>query len=371
MKRISFEKSAPYTLGVELEFQILDIETLNTAAKADEMLAMFPKPEHDHVAGEFLQSIFEVQTGICANVDEAELDLRHMVEVAEDVSRQSGNLLFASGLHPFALPSDQVVTDNERYLRIMKELQHVGRQFISQGLHVHVGMSDRETAIKVCDVIQGYLPLLLALSTSSPYFTGEDTGFQSYRTKLFEALPLAGIGEYLGSWESYKKMVRMLLGAGVIKDTCDLWWDVRPSPYFGTVEIRICDMPSYFSDVIALSAFIQALVVYVSEEDFPRERINPQILRYNKWQASRHGLNGVFTDPFSFFSDTQQTARASVLEILKFLEPVMVGLGSASWADRIRHIIYNGTSSDRQRELVNEHGSLKDMVAQLQSEFWL
>ncbi len=370
MKRIPFEQSAPYSLGVELEFQILDSATLNLTAMADKMLAMFPKPEQDHVAGEFLQSIFEVQTGICANIDEVEQDLRHMIEVAEDIAKRCDCILFASGIHPFALPSEQVVSENERYLRIMNELQHVGRQFISQGLHVHVGMSDRETAILVCDVIQAYLPLLLALSTSSPYFVGEDTGFQSYRTKLFEVLPLAGIGEYLGDWVSYKKLVRMLLEAGVIKDTCDLWWDVRPSPYFGTIEIRVCDMPSFFSDVIALSAVIQALTVFVAEQKFPRERINSQLLRHNKWQAARHGLNGVFTDPFSFFIDSTQTGRATILAMLNYLEPVMVQLGSARWADRIRHIVYNGTSSDRQRKLTDEHGNLKGMIMQLQSEFW-
>ena len=370
MKQIPFEQSSSFSLGVELEFQIVDATTLNMVARADEMLAMFPQPEQAHIAGEFLQSIFEVQTGICASVDQVEQDLRHMVEVAEGIASKCNCLLFASGLHPFALPSEQVVSKNERYLRIMKELQHVGRQFISQGLHVHVGMSDRDTAIQVCDVLQAYLPLLLSLSTSSPYFTGEDTGFQSYRTKLFEALPLAGIGEYLGDWDAYVKMVHTLQGAGVIKETCDLWWDVRPSPYFGTIEIRICDMPSYFMDAIALTAMIQALAVYIASEGISCERINPQLLRYNKWQAARHGLNGVFTDPLSIFLETRQTLRAAVLEMLKHLEPVMVEMGSAKWSDRIRHIVYNRTSSDRQRELTEEHGSLPDMVAQLQSEFW-
>jgi len=370
VKQIPFEQSAAYSLGVELEFQILDAATLNMVSRADEMLDMFPQPEQDHVAREFLQSIFEVQTGICAGMDDVEHDLRHMIEAAEEVAGRCGCVLFASGIHPFALPSEQKVTENERYLRIMEELQQIGRQFIAQGLHVHVGMSDRETAVKVCDVIQAYLPLLLALSTSSPYFIGIDTGFHSFRTKLFEQLPLAGIAEYLGDWTSYEQMVGMLLEAGVIKETCDLWWDVRPSPYFGTVEIRICDMPSRFSDIMALSALIQALAVYIAEEEFPRQRINPQLLRHNKWQAARHGLGGAFTDPFTFFSDSHKTGRGAVLKMLNTLEPVMLGLGTARWADRIRDIVYNGTSTDRQRSLVGEHGDLKEMVARLRGEFW-
>ena len=370
MKQISFAQSAPYSLGVELEFQILDAQTLNMTAKANEMLALFPSPENDHVAGEFLQSLFEVQTGICTSVNEVEQDLRHMVEVAEDVASQCGCVLFASGIHPFALPEDQKVSENDRYLRIMNELQHVGRQFISQGLHVHVGMNDRETAVKVCDVIQAYLPLLLALSASSPYFTGDDTGFHSYRSKLFEVLPLAGIGEYLGNWESYENMVKMLLETGVIKDTCDLWWDVRPSPYFGTIEIRICDMPSFFPDIVALSALIQALAVYISEEEFPRQRINPQLLRYNKWQAARHGLQGKFSDPFFHFLDKQQTIGDSVLQMLIALEPVMVRMDSDRWVSRVRRILEHGSSTDKQRELVRDLGSQKDMIAKLHSGFW-
>ncbi|MCL7488751.1 MAG: YbdK family carboxylate-amine ligase [Desulfobulbaceae bacterium] len=370
MKQIFFEQSSPYSLGVELEFQILDVDTMDLVSRAEEMLALFPKPEQDQVAREFMQSIFEVQTGICATVEEVELDLRHMVEVAEDIARRCGCLLFASGIHPFARPAEQKVTDNERYLRIMHELQHVGRQFISQGLHVHIGMSDRETAVKVCDAIQAYLPLLLALSTSSPYFTGVDTGFHSYRTKLFEVFPLAGIAEYLGDWGSYEQMVSTLLEAGIIQDTCDLWWDVRPSPHFGTIEIRACDMPSFFPDIMALTALIQALAVHIVEQDFPRQRINPQILRHNKWQASRHGLKGRFNDPFFRFSDTPKSLGESVLLMLESLEPVMLRLGSARWAERIRHIVDHGTSTDRQRQLVREVGVLKDMVARLQGEFW-
>jgi carboxylate-amine ligase len=370
MKEIPFARSASYSLGVELEFQILAADTLNLTSRADEMRAMFPQPEQDHVAGEFLQSIFEVQTGICATVDEVEQDLRHMIKVADDIALQCGCVLFASGIHPFALPEEQKVSENERYLRIMNELQRVGRQFIAQGLHVHVGMSSRETVVKVCDAIQAYLPLLLALSTSSPYFTGEDTGFYSYRTKLFEVLPLAGIAEYLGDWESYEQMVGMLLTAGVIQDTCDLWWDVRPSPYLGTIEIRICDMPSSFPDIMALSALIQALAVYIAEEELPRQPINHQLLRHNKWQASRHGLKGGFSDPFFFFSATPQTLADAVQLLLETLEPVMLRLGSARWADRIRHIVVHGTSTDRQRELVRDRGSMKDMIAQLRSEFW-
>jgi len=371
MTQLHFAHSDPFSLGVELEFQILDAETLDLVPRAEEMFAILPEIEKAKVAYEFLQSIFEVQTGVCRNIAEVEPDLSYTVQVAEDAAESCGCLLFAAGIHPFARPAAQKVTNNERYLRIMDELQFVGRQFISQGLHVHIGMPDRNTAIRVVDVIQGYLPLLLGLSTSSPFFGGEDTGFSSYRTKLFEALPLAGIADYLGSWESYADEISMLQKAGIIKEIRDLWWDVRPSPYFGTVEIRICDMPSRFADIMALTALIQALAVYIAGSPIAGERINPQLLRYNKWQACRHGFEGGFCDPFHILSGTQQSVSWSVTQLLQLLEPVMQDLGSAKWCENILSIIQRGTSSDRQRHLAAKYGSLEKMIVQIHKDFWL
>jgi carboxylate-amine ligase len=371
MDQVEFVRSEPFTLGVELEFQILDPNTLDLVSRAGNLVDQIPDPEKSKIAFEFLQSIFEVQTGICGSVDEVEQDLRHTVKVAEEAAYACGCFLFASGIHPFAWPGSQLVTDNERYSRIMEELQLVGRQFISQGLHVHVGMPDGDTAIRICDVIQGYLPLLLALSTSSPYFKGEDTGFQSYRTKLFEALPLAGITDHLGSWSAYKNKIMMLHSAGIINEIRDLWWEVRPSPYFGTLEIRVCDMPSGFQDILALTAFIQALAVFLYHGKPKQERIDPQLLRYNKWQAARHGLQGSFMDPFGLLSAEKLAISSAVLKLLEILEPVMQEMASAKWCSQIQHIMDHGTSSDRQRKLVAEVETFKDMISKLHKEFWI
>ena len=370
MNGIDFARSEPFTLGVELEFQILDTRTLDLVPRVEQLFSRFREPEKSRIAHEFLQSIFEVQTGVCGHIAEAEKDLRYIIEVAEEAAGLCGCQLFAAGIHPFALPSAQKVTDNERYLRIMDELQHVGRQFISQGLHVHVGMGDRDTAIRVVDAIQAYLPLLLALSTSSPFFAGEDTGFCSYRTKLFEALPLAGIADYLGSWDAYTREIMMLQNAGIIREIRDLWWDVRPSPYFGTVEIRICDMPSRFDHIMALTAVIQALAVFIAEGRVTGGRISPQLLRYNKWQACRHGFEGGFCDPFHLLSGNQQSVGWSVNRMVEVLEPVMLDLGSGQWRDTISLIFDQGTSADRQRRLFAEHGSLPAMITHLHKEFW-
>jgi carboxylate-amine ligase len=368
--KVEFQKSDPFTLGVELEFQILDPASLDLVPRAEQLFAQIPPPENNRIAREFLQSIFEVQTGICSSVDEVEKDLCHTVKVAGEAAAACGCLLFASGIHPFARPDAQVVTDNERYTRIMEELQYVGRRFIPQGLHVHVGMPDREAAVRVCDVIQAYLPLFLALSASSPYFNGQDTGFHSFRTKLFEALPLAGMADFLGSWEGYEKEVTMLMQAGIIHEIRDLWWEVRPSPFFGTVEVRICDMPSRFSDILALTAVIQALAIYIVEEQVQQQRINPQVLKYNRWQAARHGLAGKFCDPLSLLSDGQISISRAVDRLVDILKKVMERAGSAKWRAQIQHIQEKGTSADRQRHLVAELETFRGMVAQLHREFW-
>lgn len=371
MDRIEFLRSDPFTLGVELEFQILDPNTLDLVPRAAHLYELLPAPERERIAMEFLQSIFEIQTGVCATIAEVEEDLAHTVRVAEEAAYACGCFLFASGIHPFARPEKQLVTEDDRYRRIMEELQYVGRQFISQGLHVHVGMPDGDTSVRICDVIQGYLPLLVALSASSPYFKGEDTGFQSYRTKLFEALPLAGIADHLGSWHAYEEKILMLHRAGVINEVRDLWWEIRPSPYFGTLEIRVCDMPSSFQDIIALTSLIQALALHVYRDAERRERIDPQLLCYNKWQAARHGLEGVFMDPFGILGNDRMRLRTAVKRLLAILTPLMRELDSDTWCGRIELIMEKGTSADRQRELVGRYDTYRNMILKLHKEFWL
>jgi carboxylate-amine ligase len=370
MEELEFARSDPYTLGVELEFQVLDQESLDLVPRAEKVFASLLPDLQDKVAREFLQSIFEIHTDICRNTGEVEADLRQSISLAEHAADACSCFLFAAGIHPFASPSAQRVTDDDRYQRIMDDLQYVGRQFISQGLHVHVGMPDRETAILVTDIIQGYLPLLLALSACSPYFAGEDTGFSSFRTKLFEALPLAGIPDFLGSWQAYETEVRTLHQAGIITQLRDLWWDARPSPYFGTVEIRICDMPCKFKDIMTLTALVQALAVYIAEGNLERRRVNPQFLRYNKWQACRYGLAGTFCDPFLLITECRQTLASAAGELLAVLEPVMERLGSAHWGSRVREILEQGTGADRQRRYLAEHGTLRRMIVHLNKEFW-
>jgi carboxylate-amine ligase len=367
-----FHKSRPYTLGVELEFQLVDCHTLDLVPRVDSILAVLVPEGSDRIVPEFLQSIIELQTGVCNSVEEVAADLSQLIHMVEDVAQGEECYLYSTSLHPFADPAAQLLSKGDRYQRIMNELQQVGRQFIAQGMHVHVGMPDGDTAIKVCDTMQPYLPLFLSLSGSSPFFCGQDTGFQSYRTKLFEALPLAGIAGYLGNWQGYAKEVTSLHAHQAIKRLKDLWWDIRPSPELGTVEIRICDLPCRFYSILGLTAALQALAVFLAEQEAPSRPVSLQLLKYNKWQAARHGLTGRFVDSYGLLGGKDLTLRQATEKLLHLLEPVTKRLQTTAYIQELYKIIEQGTGADLQRCLAQgEKKQFKEMITSLRNDYWL
>jgi carboxylate-amine ligase len=248
----------------------------------------------------------------------------------------------------------------------MQDLQIVGRRFISQGLHVHIGIDNSEKVIQVNNALRIYLPLLLALSTSSPFFEEEDTGLHSYRTKIFESLPLAGMPDYLNNWKHFVNLTEQLQKAGIIKAVKDLWWDVRPHPGFGTVEVRVCDLPINYKEIFALVALIQALVVKIKKED-PYPDIHTQILQSNKWQAARYGLEGVFVDPITI---RKLTMRKAIENLCDSVEPTLISLGSEKYVKIIEKILKKGTGSNKQRELYSASNNFKHMIRLLKEQFY-
>lgn len=369
-QEMHFSSSPKYTMGVEIEFQTLDRSTWDLTPMAPVLLENAPTILSPRLSPEFIQSILEIQTGICFSVIDVENDLLQTISLAEELAAENNCMLFSASLHPFARHRDQLLTTNERYARIMEELQIVGRRFISQGFHVHVGLGDGEAAIRTCNRIQAFLPLLLTLSTSSPYSEGEDTGLMSYRTKLFEALPLAGIYSHIPDWKGFCDLVERLQKVGVIQAAKDLWWDARPNPTLGTVEIRICDLPTRFSDVLALTALIQALVATMAENKNPCPPLNPYIIQANKWQAARHGLSGHYVDPTEILTGERISFGEAVVKLLKIIEPMSVRLGSEKYLVGIERILNEGTGADFLRRRYRETGNLKQVVKSLQKEFW-
>uniref|UniRef100_UPI004057BCE3 carboxylate-amine ligase n=1 Tax=Candidatus Electrothrix sp. TaxID=2170559 RepID=UPI004057BCE3 len=367
-----FNNSQPYTLGVELEFQLVDCHTLDLVPRVNNILEVLVPEGSDRLVPEFFQSIIELQTGVCNNVGEVAADLSQLIHTVEDVAMGEECYLYSTSLHPFADPAAQLLSRGERYQRIMDELQQVGRQFIAQGMHVHVGMPDGDTAIKVCDTMQPYLPLFLALSSSSPFFCGQDTGFQSYRTKLFEALPLAGIAGYLGSWQGYVDEVSSLHIHQAIKRLKDLWWDIRPSPDLGTVEIRVCDLPCRFYSILGLTAAIQALAVFLAERERASHPVSLQLLKYNKWQAARHGLSGRFMDSSGLLNEKDLSLHQAAEKLFHLIEPMTERLQTTAYIQELYNIIEQGTGADLQRRLVqDEKKNLKEMIISLRDDYWL
>ena len=365
-----FTESTKYTLGVEIELQILDKTQWDLSPVAPILFENAPSLLAPRLSPEFIQSILELQTGICFSVEDVENDLMQTITMAEELAEDSGCKLFSASLHPFAQHQNQVLTKDSRYERIMAELQIVGRRFISQGFHVHVGVADGETAVKVCNRIQAYLPLLLALSCSSPYSEGVDTGLMSYRTKLFEALPLAGIYSFIDGWQGLVKETTDLQSAGVICSLKDLWWDARPNPEFGTVEIRICDLPIRFNDILAITGVIQALVATIAENDDVSSPLNYYLIQANKWQAARHGLDGQYVDPSGYLSCDKIPLREAVKRLLAIVDPMTRRLGSYHYVDGVNRILKHGTGSDFLREKYNTVPDFKHVIESIQGEFW-
>ncbi len=370
-EKLVFSSSKLYTLGVELEFQLVDRETLDLVPKVHNLLEVLAPNGSNRIAPEFLQSIIEVQTGVCDCVSEVAADLSRTIQLVEDVADQENCILYSASLHPFAVPSEQIVSNKDRYKLIMDELQYVGRQFISQGLHVHVGVGDGDTAIRVCSILQSYLPILLALSGSSPFFCGQDTGFSSYRTKLFEALPLAGISGFIGSWQEYVDEISFLQDRQVIRLVNDLWWDVRPSPGYGTVEIRICDLPSRLFEILGLTAVVQALVAYIIENKIEAAPVSLQLLGYNKWQAARHGLDGTFNDPHALLSTAPLSLRQAAYKLFALVQPFVDRFETIDHIMDMEDMLENGNSAEQQRILIRQGKSFKEMISRLRDNYWL
>ena len=363
---IKFNSSPKPTIGVEIELQLVDKKNSNLKNIASKVLGDVNKKFSDNIKCELIESMIEINTDICSNIEEVENDIRKTLEYLGEILKNYETELNCTSLHPFAIGKNQIVTNNPRYKRIMKDLQMVGKRFISQGLHVHVGINDPEKAIKVNNALRIYLPLLLALSTSSPFFEGEDTGLHSYRTKLFEALPLAGMPDYLNKWDHFENLTEQLQGAGIINSVKDLWWDVRPHPGFGTVEIRICDIPINFKTIIALVALIQALVVTLANAE-PYNDTHIQILQSNKWQAARYGLEGVFVDPKTF---QKLTMRKAIENLFKLVEPAIISLGSKKYFNTIEKILNCAAGSTKQRELYNSSKNFEYMLQSLKELFY-
>jgi carboxylate-amine ligase len=357
-----------FTIGVEEEFQILDPETFELRSHVSELLTAGAPALGDQIKRELHQSIVEVGTRICGNVAELEDEVcrirRELAHSAESV----GLRVAAAGTHPFSRWKDQVISPGERYENIVEELQQLARSLLIFGLHIHVAVPDRASTIELLNEARYFLPHLLALSTSSPFWQGRDTGLKSYRTTVFRRFPRSGIPDRFDSWSDYEEYVNTLVELHCIDNGKKVWWDLRPHPMFGTLEFRVCDVPTSPRVTVALAALAQALVVKLYR--LRRSNLGFRIysrafVEENKWRAARYGLDGRLID---FGKRQEVPMRELALELLDFVDDVVDELGSRKALSYVHTILSEGTSADRQLEVYKQTGDLRAVVQWLIAE---
>jgi carboxylate-amine ligase len=357
-----------FTVGVEEEFQIVDPATWELRSHVSELLASGGPSLGEQIKREMHQSIVEMGSPICADIAQLEMELvRGRAELCSAADRV-GLAIAAAGTHPFSNWIDQIISPGERYQNIIEEQQQLARSLLIFGLHVHVAVPDRTTAIDLMNAARYFLPHLLALSTSSPFWMGRDTGLKSYRTAIFRRFPRTGIPDHFGSWSEYENYLNLLVDLHCIDDGKKIWWDIRPHPTFGTLEFRVCDVPTRVEETLAIASIIQALVVklhklYSGNMGFRLYR--RALIEENKWRAARWGLDGMLID---FGKRTEVPMRRLAGELLEFVDDVVDELGSRRLLGYVDTILREGTSADRQLRVYRETGDLKAVVRHVVAE---
>lgn len=319
-------------------------------------------PLKDSVKAEMHQAVVEVGTGVCENTQQAYEEIRFLRKSVSDIARSLDLRIGASGTHPFSHWSQQLITPNPRYDAIVNEMQEAARSNLIFGLHVHVGIKDKNLAIHIMNTVRYFLPHVYALSCNSPFWEGRNTGFKSFRTKVFDKFPRTGLPDYFSDWDDFKNYVSLLIKTGCIDNAKKIWWDVRVHPFFDTIEFRICDVPMRVEESIAIAALFQALVAKLyklRQQNMSFILYNRALINENKWRASRYGIDGRLID---FGKQSEVDARSLVLELLDFVDDVVDELGSRPAIQYVHEILKGGAGADRQLAVYKETGKLESVV---------
>jgi carboxylate-amine ligase len=357
-----------FTIGVEEEFQIIDPSTGALKSHVSELIAASSPEVGEQIKPELHQSIVEMGTSVCKDVEQVRGEIirtrGELVRAADRVGLQ----VAAAGTHPFSNWMEQVISPGERYQMIVEELQQLARSLLIFGMHVHVAMPDKSTTIDLMNMVRYFLPHLLALSTSSPFWMGRNTGLKSYRTAIFRRFPRTGVPDHFASWSDFENFVQLLIDLHCIDNGKKIWWDVRPHPTFGTLEFRICDVTTRVEETVAIAGLIQAIVVklhrlYERNQGFLLYRRS--LIDENKWRAARWGVDGKLID---FGKKKEVPMRELGQELLEFVDDVLDELGSRKAVEYANTILREGTSADRQLRVFSQTGDLRAVVANLVAE---
>ena len=370
MPKIEFRHNDRPTVGIELELGLVDAETMALASAYGLVNAQLTADGHQDADGtqykpELMQCVLEINTDVCESIGEADRDLTRKLQIVQSAADSLGLRLWWGATHPFSQWGDQRITPDDRYLQLVSLLQDMARRLVTFGLHVHVGVDSGDKAVMICDRIMRHLPTLLALSVSSPFWEGRNTGLHSHRSKIMEGLPTAGLPTLMRNWSEYVWLVNHMVDTGFINTIREIWWDVRPHHKFGTVEVRICDMPANLEDTLAIAALVQCLVKYLSDDidqGTYQHDSHPMMVQQNKWRAARFGNRAILVD-----TDTYLTAPVEqvVDEMVAKLRPTAVELCCENYLERCVNLSREPSAAQRQLDILEETGDPREVVRRL------
>jgi carboxylate-amine ligase len=361
------------TLGIEWELQLIDAASRLLRQDAREVISALRSPggapDEQKIHDELMQSTVEVVTGVCSTVSEAAADLAATIAQLQRITDMRGTMLACAGTHPVSDWRDAKMAPIQRYVELVEQMQWLARRIQTFGVHVHVGLRDGSKAIPIVNALAAYLPHFLALTASSPYWGGHDTGLASSRAVIFGGLPTAGPPHLLADWTEFEEYMDTLMRAGTIRSIKEVWWDVRPHPDFGTIEIRMFDGVPTLREVGMVAALSQSLVQLLDTQLDRGYRLPSQpswVVRDNKWRATRYGLDAiVITDA----SGSTAPLRDELYELVQELQPVAQRLGCVDELTVANEVLDNGASYERQRAVLETGGGLTDVVDALVTEF--
>jgi len=357
-----------FTIGIEEEYQLIDPETRELTSYVQEFLDEGRLVLQDQIKPEFMQSQVEVGSRICHNIGEAREELYRLRREISDLAASHGLVIAASSTHPFSKWSDQQITTMERYTKHMEQLADVARRMLIFGMHIHVGIDDKEVMIDIMGQARYFLPHLLALSTSSPFWHGRETGLKSYRSIVFENVPRSGPPPDFNSWSEYEHFVETLIRTNCIDEATKIWWDIRPHPKFPTLEFRGTDICTKVDEAICIAALtvsIVATLMKLRKTNRSWRRYRHHLITENKWRAVRYGIRGNLID---FGRQEEVPAKVLTYELLDFIDDVVDEVGVRKEVEYVHTILEDGTSSDRQLATYHRTNDLNAVVDQLIAE---
>lgn len=351
-----------FTLGIEEEYQVIDPKTRELASHDQKIVEEACKVIDDQVKAEMHQAVVEVGTNICKDINDAREQVTHLRKTISEVANSLGFKIGAAGTHPFSEWEKQLITPNPRYDQIVHELQDAARSNLIFGLHVHVGIEDKSMAVHLVNSLRYFLPHFYALSTNSPFWEGRNTGFKSFRTKVFDKFPRTGIPGVFHTYSEYQHYLDILIKTNCIDNPKKIWWDIRIHPFFPTIEVRICDVPLTINDTVCITALIQATVAKLYKlrtHNLNFMTYHRALINENKWRAARYGVDGKMID---FGKEEEVDAKYLIRELIDFVDDVVDDLGSRHEIENIEKILKNGTGADRQLEVYNKNKDLVEVV---------